>query len=313
MAKKCAIYCYENVDGVTAAAILSRWAKIRGYSYKVGFLNYADVDGCFEEMAQLSGHMIFIVDFSPQEIKYLERKIQHIENNRNKIVYWNTHIKMSNDVMLLLKKYVKFTDIAEFKCSAEMVYDRFLNMDIVAKELKTIAHDIEFWIKKDERSEKLADLLMSGINKKELVESLARGVFWSDTFEQTRTDYLLRKGKSYEDLAKHLNTKMYQDFRFGFTLSSSLLSTADAGQELLDKHPLDVSVVLFRDGRIGFRRKDEVELDLRKVAKLFDGGGHAYASGGKLEKSYFVPIKSADHIKVAFNQIYKKLDVFFTG
>ena len=47
MGKKCAIYSFENLDGVAAASMLVRWAKLNKYSYHLSFMNYSNVDEVF--------------------------------------------------------------------------------------------------------------------------------------------------------------------------------------------------------------------------------------------------------------------------
>jgi len=289
------IYCSEQLDGISAAAIVLRYARLRNSECRVGgFLNYLNIEEKFKEMAELKGNLIFILDFPPDQIERFEQKLKAISKH-NKIVYWNSHHPYTADVLELMKRYVHTVDFSgklknskqqeQMLCSADLVAKKFMPMDSVALHLKTIARDIEFWIKKDERAVKLADLITSGTNLKELISNLSRGVLWSEKFEKIRDEYLQKKQKAFMQLIGKLQIKQYLDKKFGFSIASNVLSSADAGDKILKTHQaVDVSVIFYRNGRISFRRRDGCKIDLSKIARLFDGGGHAYASGGRIKQ-----------------------------
>ncbi|MEM4263790.1 MAG: DHHA1 domain-containing protein [Candidatus Woesearchaeota archaeon] len=289
------IYCSEQLDGIAAAAIVSRYARLRNSEYRIGgFLNYTNIEEKFAEMAMLKGALIFILDFSPEQIQNIEEKLKAI-SAKNRIAYWNSHHPYTAEMLEILRKYVRTVEFSGklknspkpelMVCSTELVGNKFMPMDSVTTGLKKIAHDIEFWIRKDERSLKLTDLISSGFDKKELIDSLSRGVIWSDRYEKLRKEYFDKKQKAFADLLKKLEVKTYLNKKFGFSLAPSILSTADAGDKLLTAHQaIDVSVIIYRNGKISFRRRDGCDIDLSKLAKLFDGGGHAYASGGMIKE-----------------------------
>ena len=56
----------------------------------------------------------------------------------------------------------------------------------------------------------------------------------------------------------------------------------------------DVSVLIYRDGRLSFRRKPGCNTNLRELAKIFNGGGHAYAAGGNLLIGRETPVKAVN-------------------
>lgn len=330
-----AVYCSEQLDGIAAAAILFRYARLKKAKIRLaGFLNYQNIEEKFREMSNLKEDLIFILDFPPEQIQNLEEKFKQISKN-NKVAYWNCHHPYDASTISIMMKYIHSLDFSgtlknstkrtenqrfsgaqkssaflakESKlCSADLTCNKFLPNDSVAIKLKIMAHDIEFWIRKNPTAIKLADLIQSGFSKKELVDILSKGVFWSERFEKIKEEYLQKKTRALNDLMKNLVIKKYVDLRFGFALSSSILSTADAGQKMLDNHTaIDVSIILFRNGKISFRRKDNIDIDLSKIGELFDGGGHPYASGGRIQKN----ISSENLDKIIF-LIDRKLKDFF--
>lgn len=287
------VYCSQQLDGLAAAAILFRAARLRGHDIKLGgILTFENSAEQFNAMSSLSGDLIFILDFLPNNITALEKQLSAI-TVRNRIAYWNSHHPHDEQASEILKRHAHTVDLAgplhyapvpkEKVCAAELAQKRFLPNDNVAKELARLAHDLEFWERTDKGSMQLSDLIASGFEPNNLIDSLSKGIFWSDRFEQLRKEYLLKKEHALKDIISHLAIKNIAGFNFGFTLAQSLLQTADAGQHILDSHSgVDVSAVLYRNGRISFRRRDACQLNLAEVAKLFGGGGHSYAAGARI-------------------------------
>ncbi|MBS3158979.1 hypothetical protein J4206_06860 [Candidatus Woesearchaeota archaeon] len=304
MAAKHMIYAFENLDGACAAAILVRWMRIKQFDYKVDFLSYSNVEQEFSQLSEQKQQLIFILDFPPEQVDRLEKKFATILQNNSKIIYWNTHLKCSQEIHDLLAKNIKFLDFDTTKCAAIMCWQRFMLHDKISQELSAIAFDHEFWVKKDERSAKLADILVSGYNKKDLVEELSKGIFWSEKFEKLREEYLVKKEKAFAELINNLQTHYYGRYNFAFGFSSSLLSTADAGSRILENKGIDVSVVIYRDGKISFRRNEQVDINLVELARLFNGGGHEFAAGGKIS-DVTLPIASHDKFKIAVEHVDK--------
>lgn len=312
------IYCSEQLDGISAAAIVLRYARLRNSHCKIaGFLNFANIEEKLQEMAALKGNLIFILDFPPDQIANFEQKLNAISKN-NKIVYWNSHHPYTPETLEMMKKYIHHVEFSgkiknsssqeKMLCSADMVAKRFMPVDSVALQLKLIARDIEFWIKQDERAIKLADLIASGHSKKEITESLSKGVLWSEKFEKIREEYLQKKEKAFQQLINKMQLKQYVNYRFAFSLTSSLLSSADTGDKILSTHhAADVSVVLYRNGRISFRRRDNCDIDLTKIAHLFDGGGHEYAAGGTIRQFKNVSYENIEKVLFYIDRKLKNL------
>jgi oligoribonuclease NrnB/cAMP/cGMP phosphodiesterase (DHH superfamily) len=170
------------------------------------------------------------------------------------------------------------------ECSAEMCMQRFLPNDATAQQLAAMAHDIKQWKRADERATKIADVIAAGYNTRQLIDMLSKGVLWSETLEKVRVEYAEKKTKALGELMKHLVIKDYLGKKFGFTLAQNFLPSAEAGEHVLAGHAgVDVVVVIYRDGRIIFRRRDGAAIDLLPVARLFGGGGRHYAAGGQLD------------------------------
>ena len=308
------VYCSDKLDGLAAAAILLRAFRLRNIHAKIGgFLQYGDVN-VFDQITEQKNALLFILDFSPEEIT--EHQLQAITAN-NRIAYWNSHHPYSKEQQEMVQKHIKILDLSgqlkdsivfeQKKCAAELVMQKFLPHDHVATELSALAHDSEFWLRKDPRAGQLADLINSGFDKKHIIDALSKGVLWSEHFERQRIDYLNKKQKAMDNLLRRLMIKNYLHLAFGFVLAPPLLGSSEAGQWMLDKHNgFDVAVVVFRDGKVSFRKRENIDFDLEPLGKLFGGGGHDYASSGQLSKNvtyenfedvvYMMDRKLKDHL-----------------
>ncbi len=311
------VYCSQQLDGLAAAAIVFRAARLRGHEVRLGgLLNFESSNEQFSAMQSLSGDLIFILDFLPDNVPSLEPGLSAI-TVRNRIAYWNSHHPHSESDGAVLSRHVHTVELTgplhyapvpkEKACAAELVQKRFLPNDNAAKELAEIAHDIEFWERTDKRALQLADLIASGFEPKELIESLSKGILWSEKFEQLRQEYLAKKQRAMQDIISHLAVRNITGFNFGFTLAPAILQSSDAGQHVLDTHSgVDVSVVLYRNGRISFRKRDTCGLNLAELAKLFGGGGHSYAAGAKLSQFASVTRDNFEHVLFAIDQKLKE-------
>ncbi len=294
--QKYAICCFNNLDGICAAAIVARHLKLKNHSFRIFLLSYPTVEDDLAELAKLDGYYVFVLDVSPENVPYLEEKLTRI-SKANKIVYWNSHHPYSEESKKILEKHCFAVELSgmlknslvfeQRKCSAELVFQKFMKNDSISEKLANIAHDMEFWIRKDENAPKLADLIASGFDRKELIDIFSRGVIWSERFETLRSEYLEKKEKALKVLIERAKVKDYIRCKVGISKAPSSLSTADAGHEILDKLDVDMAVVIYRDGKISLRRKEGCEVDLADAArKLFHGGGHPYAAGGDIKEKY---------------------------
>lgn len=269
------IYCSEKLDGMASAAIIARHAKLTNLPVHFGgFLHPETLLDELEDIATNQQQLLFILDMSisAEHLPIIEKILV-----KNKMVYWNTH-----DINSVVPP-AKIFDKGDKRCSAELSQQRFLPHDLIAKQLAQLAHDVEFWQLGDERSTKLTDLIMAQYGPLELIDALSRGIFWSTQFEMAHRQYIKKKEAAIEELLKSLIVRIYLNYRFGYVLASSVLTTADACQKVLDGHAgVDVSVALYRNGKIAFRKRDNCDIDVSQLAQLFGGGGHPFAAGAKL-------------------------------
>ncbi|RLE46639.1 hypothetical protein DRJ25_03900 [Candidatus Woesearchaeota archaeon] len=297
------IYSSEQFDGIATSAIIVRYAILKRLDYRVEIIDYQ------KEISIPEKGNIFFADINPERID--------LDRISRQIFFWAAYYPHKKEDQIRKKTRYCFViqptstvyDHFVKKSAAEATFEKLLPQDRIAKEIARLARDIKFWERKDPRAEKLNTLLASDFDKKQLIETIAKGSFWNEKFEQKYQGYTIRRDEALQDMMKTIRVKKYLTTHFGFFLANNILSSADAGHYALEKHKgIDVAVIIFRNGKISFRRREGCSLDLSDIAKLFNGGGHAYAAGGELRKT--VTLKNYDNIMFEINQALQ--DIFIT-
>lgn len=307
------LFCSDTLDGLCSAACVYRALKLKGMTVRIGgILRTESKERDLQELADQLNVGLFVIDFPPDAIPDLAAFLNRV-SGRCTIAYWSFSQPQTPETLALLSQHVKRVDYAETApgsfpkdklSSTELAAFRFLPGDPVGRVLAKLAADIKFWLRQDERATKLADLIASGYDPKAIIEALSKGMVWDHVFEQARTDYLGKKAKAFEDLMKRLTIKEYLTYKLGFSLSAPILSTADACQYILDRHvAVDVAVVLYKSGKIAFRRRDGVDIDLAKLGKRFGGGGQKFASGGMFNAA--VSVEHWDNVLATLDRALK--------
>lgn len=269
------IACSETLDGIASAAIILRHAMLKNLPVSLAAtIKPGNLTENLLKIAKQKKQLIFLLDLTIEE-EHLP--ILEILNKNNKIVYWNGSEKS-------IKPEAAFIDSAPKTASAELAMKRFLPNDQIAKKLAGLAHDIKFWELRETRAGQLSDLISFGFSPHEMVKSMAKGVTWNEKFEDYYNQHKQKKAEAIENLKKTLIIKHYLKYRFAYARASRILNSADACQNILDKHAgVDVAAVLYRDGRFVLRKRDSCSLDLTELAALFKGGGQAYAAGAGID------------------------------
>ncbi len=302
------LFCSDQLDGVAAAAIMGRMLRLRGREWRLGgTLSHASESGV-ALLAQTKNAILHLLDVSPDYLVPFEQTVSSLAAN-NKIAYWCSDLPCAEETAGIIKGVSAAADIITHRsplCSAELAQQRFLPNDSTALQLAALAHDIKLWRRHDETALRLADVIASGYDRRSIVDALSKGVLWSATLQAARDAYLEKKEKALAELNKHIIIKDYVGAKFGFTLAANLLPSADACQHLLDTHAgVDVAVVVYRDRRIVFRRREGIDVDLARVAKVFDGGGREYASGGRLRTGESVTAESFERVVFGIDRTLK--------
>lgn len=298
----------RDLDGIASAAILARYLEGQGKEVSVDFIDYATQEDDLERMGLLGDTDIYIADFAFDDAEQYAA-FDEIEAKGNRVAYWNDHHPHKDGVDEAITRYADIADLHGPRpyCGAEIAQQRYLPNDTVARELAELAHDNDSWERKVENANKLADVIASGYDKDKLVGYLKNGETWNPELEQAWKEYDTERNEAYGRLDEKAEVTQYGLTTCVISLADDMLATSDAGDHLLNKYDTEISVTLYRDGRMAFRRAEGGEVDLNEVARMFGGGGHPYASGAHFDEG--IPDDTA--FAYARDKVDTKLSEYF--
>ncbi len=287
----------KDVDGLASHAILRRYALINGYSIKHFFVNYGDFNDAIREISDYVGKLIVVADIGYNknfmEVSEILKKLAE----KNEFLWIDHHdwsdSKLNTDIKFIIDmKY----------CAAELVYRTFMKDDEVSKELAYLArtHDFRLKNERSELADKIYEVISSGFDKEKIVDYLSKGIFWNEEFENAYIKYQKAKEKGFKFLDEHV--KVYKNrYKFVLALSKDYLSSTIATSYLLEKYDVDFVVCLWKNGKMSFRRKNK-KINLKEIAKNFNGGGREEAAGAKIDITI-----NEDNFEEIFDKISEKI------
>ncbi len=306
----------KDVDGLSAAAIVWRYAKSKGLDFDVILTDYGSFDQVFSNVANRRQSLIVITDLGIDE-NSLAPAIDGLSRAMAQgcRVVWLDHHRWSQqaiDAVLSLKNN-PILKVNHDYCAAEIAHKVLMPRDEICSELARIAHDTDFNLREIEAASALTDLLsvtrFAAMNKKQdvgaaimpLLTKLAEhGIsgLWNDEskrFKDTMLDQQVRQyrkeklKKMKKSLAGHCDQIIHGRLVRIIEIPAGV-TTTDLGTFLADEKNLEIEgqklkvadllISLSQGGLLGFRRGRETAL-CNEAAALFNGGGHPYAAGGE--------------------------------
>ena len=288
----------KDVDGLASHAILRRYALTNGYKIQHFFVNYGDFNEAIKKISKYRDKLIVVADIGYNK-KFSEVfEILNDLSNKNKFLWIDHHDWSDSD----LDGNIEF--IIDIKyCAAELVYKTFMKNDNISKELAYIArtHDFRLINEKSELADKIYEVISSGFDKERIVDYLSRGIFWNDEFEDAYKKYQKAKEKGFKYLDEHV--KIYKNkYKFVIALSKDYLSSTIATSYLLNKYDVDFVVCMWKNGKMSFRRKNK-KINLKEIAKNFNGGGRDEAAGAKID----LTVDEGEYEKI-FDKVAEKIE-----
>jgi len=281
------IYCPQQLDAICAAAIITRHANLSRKTIKFG--GYLRYETLTEQLKNLPQTSLFILDICSQK--------EHAPFVGN-VAYWSTHDPSAHPLRVRI-----YDHTTERACAAQLAMKRFLPTDNIAQRLAQIAHDHTYW-QHGHEAQQLADIVSAGYPAQDLINTLAKGIIWSNKFEAAYREYQHKKQEGLEKIHKSLVVKRYLRHNVGYAYCPHIIASADAGHYLITRHnALDIVILIYATGKIILRRNDQCVLDMNEIAKILDGGGQPYAAGAHVPKQSFS--STIEHID-------KKIKQYFT-
>ena len=305
-----------DVDGLSCHAMIERYARKNDIATEHYFVHHQsqgddviDVIDALEEISSklIDGDKILIADIGYNEALlnyFLKDESQSLFKNT---VSWYDHHKWPEDVKDKVKSIVDEFIVDIDLCASQIVQNRFLAEDMYAKEITKYArqHDLIDGKITDQESYDLAsmlqDVITSGHDKMEIVNTLADGEFLNSDFKRISQDYRTKiRPCAIENMDSTITeyTMEKNDLvtKITMALVPEFLESKDVRAYLLDsekkKRERDVIIAIWGNGRIAYEIQDEKhKFIIDRLNTNYSGGGRGFVGGAKydgdVDKTYY--------------------------
>ena len=306
----------KDVDGLSSAAIVWRYAKSKNMDFSVMLTDYGSFEQVFSKVAKRRDTLVIITDLSVDDslLDVISDSLSRATSQGCRVV-WLDHHRWNDRAVSTIQSLPNspVLKVNHEYCAAEIAYRVLMPRDAISGELARIAHDTDFNLREMDAAVALTDALttvrFTAMNKKEdvtdaimpLLTALASdGIkgLWDDEnnrFNDSLLDSRVREyrkarlKKMKKALACHcdqiVNDRLVRivEMPVGVTTTDLATFLSDATNLELEGQFLPVADLLLtvsQGGMLGFRRGNESVL-CNVAASLFNGGGHPYAAGGE--------------------------------
>ncbi len=334
-----------DCDGLCSAAILKRYMDSKGIDGNIDFINYdppEDLERIFRNISEMNGDSeVIIADFGYNDnLKdYADSCIKKFSSNGGKLA-WLDHHKWDNTFLENLRKHADITLAkSDELCGAELVYNRYMKGDDVSEAIAKIGRDsdIDEWktsppkakysltdplgslityynyLGTDNKTER-RDLLMSIVDKlstaslDDILSTDFDGPLFDGKLERDWNEYKHLSELKMKECIDNATEFSVGGDRYVVGFSDRILSSSYSGNGLIRQYNADVSIVFHNDGGMSFRRSsNNSAIKCDRLANLFEGGGHEYASGGRMH----IRIKDDKDISEAKKLIERTIRNFY--
>jgi oligoribonuclease NrnB/cAMP/cGMP phosphodiesterase (DHH superfamily) len=286
-----------DIDGLFSASVaLMKFpqSSISFYDYGVkSFKKMFEYIKC--ESKKTTGGLAIISDLGINDktiFSLFEETIQYLKK-RHWSVIWVDHHPWDRKLLKSARKYAKlFLNSTGKKCATEIMYEKFMYKNKIAKQLKLIAHSSDFMTNLKNHDSRLSELIhyyRISENSRQYLESLvekaSRGILWDSDMQSEYTKFIKISDFQKKESLKTLTILKILSFNVAFVFTYPYVQTSLFSHELFTNRKIDLAMLFNRTGKVSIRRNTD-KISCRKIASLLvEGGGHEYASGGKLKSN----------------------------
>jgi len=283
-----------DIDGMYSASV----ALIKYPHAHLSFYNYGL--NCFKRMSnhleseakRVPGGLAIISDLGINDESVSRLFVDTISylNTRQWQVIWVDHHPWHKQSLVSIRKLIKlYHDSTGNKCATEIMYERLMNRNKIAKQLKLIAHISDFMTDVKNHDSRVSELIhfyrsSKSRNKLEsLVRKASKGILWDNEMQFDYIQFAKLNDAQKTRSIKSLVIKKIHSFEVAFVFIYPLIQASLFANEIFSKMKIDLVMLFNKEGKVSIRRNTN-KISCNKVASfLVEGGGHEFASGGRLE------------------------------
>jgi oligoribonuclease NrnB/cAMP/cGMP phosphodiesterase (DHH superfamily) len=286
-----------DIDGLYSASVaLMKFPHSNISFYDYGVKSFKKMFEYLKyESKKATGGLAIISDLGINDktvFNLFQETIQYLKK-RHWSVIWVDHHPWDRNSLLSARKMVKlFLNSTGKKCATEIMYEKFMYKNKIAEQLKLIAHSSDFMTNLKNHDSRLSELIHyyrisenSKKNLEPLVQKASRGILWDSDMQREYTKFIKISDFQKKESLKTLTILKILSFNVAFVFTYPYVQTSLFSHELFTNTKVDLAILFNRTGKVSVRRNTD-KISCRKIASfLVEGGGHEFASGGKLKSN----------------------------
>ncbi|HEY9398889.1 MAG TPA: DHH family phosphoesterase [Nitrososphaeraceae archaeon] len=286
-----------DIDGMYSASVaLMKFPKAQLSFHNYGVDNFKKMfDYLKYEAKKTRGGLAIISDLGISDDIVSDLCIDSIQylKKRRWSVIWVDHHPWHRKTLMSIRKMIKlFHDSSGKKCATEIMHEKFIKKNKIVDQLKLIAHSSDFMTNLRSHDPRLSELIhfyRNSVNSKKYLESLvqkaSKGILWDSDMQNDYRKYIEISDFQKKESLKTLTIKKILSFNVAFVFTYPYVQTSLFSHELFSNMKVDLAMLFNRRGNVSIRRNTE-KISCSKIASyLVEGGGHEFASGGKLKSN----------------------------
>jgi len=285
-----------DIDGMYSASVaLMRFPRSKVSFYNYGLDNFKKMFDYLKYESKTKDGLAIISDLGINDDNVSDLCVESIQylKKRHWSVIWVDHHPWHRKSLMSIRKLVKlFHDSSGKKCATELMYEKFMYKNKNAEQLKSIAHSSDFMSNVKNHDFRLSELIhfyKNSANSKQSLESLvqkaSKGILWDSDMQKDYTKFIKISDFQKKESLKTLTIKKILSLKVAFAFTYPYVQTSLFSHELFSNPKIDLAMLFNRRGKVSIRRNTD-RISCNKIASyLVEGGGHDFASGGKLQSN----------------------------
>jgi oligoribonuclease NrnB/cAMP/cGMP phosphodiesterase (DHH superfamily) len=285
-----------DIDGMYSASVaLMRFPRSKVSFYNYGLDNFKKMFDYLKYESKTKDGLAIISDLGINDDNVSDLCVESIQYLKKKhwSVIWVDHHPWHRKSLMSIRKLVKlFHDSSGKKCATELMYEKFMYKNKNAEQLKSIAHSSDFMSNVKNHDFRLSELIhfyKNSANSKQSLESLvqkaSKGILWDSDMQKDYTKFIKISDFQKKESLKTLTIKKILSLKVAFAFTYPYVQTSLFSHELFSNPKIDLAMLFNRRGKVSIRRNTD-RISCNKIASyLVEGGGHDFASGGKLQSN----------------------------
>jgi oligoribonuclease NrnB/cAMP/cGMP phosphodiesterase (DHH superfamily) len=285
-----------DIDGMYSASVaLMRFPRAKVSFYNYGLDNFKKMFDYLKYESKTKNGLAIISDLGINDDNVSNLCVESIQylKKRHWAVIWVDHHPWHRKSLISIRKLVKlFHDSSGKKCATELMYEKLMYKNKNAEQLKSIAHSSDFMSNIKNHDSRLSELIhfyKNSANSKQNLESLvqkaSKAILWDSDMQKDYTKFIKISDFQKKESLKTLTIKKILSLKVAFAFTYPYVQTSLFSHELFSNPKIDLAMLFNRRGKVSIRRNTD-RISCNKIASyLVEGGGHDFASGGKLQSN----------------------------